>query len=178
MTASPDIREKLATDRNDHKKPELYGVGGWLLFFWIILVFISPLHAVVSLNGEFTAYEMSTPGLEAIPLWVHIKTCYWIILTCSLLLLWIAGYRLVNRLEWKSVRLTILALWLAGPGSVLANALYFYLMIPSFFDLLVKGILTDFFMSLPFPLIWTSYLLISKRVRNTYVKTVMKPPVL
>ena len=74
--------------------------------------------------------------------------------------------------------LTILALWLAGPGSVLANALYFYLMIPSFFDLLVKGILTDFFMSLPFPLIWTSYLLISKRVRNTYVKTVMKPPVL
>ncbi len=165
-----DTQEKPAPDKNEKEKPELYGVGGWLLFFWISLVFISPLYSVVSLHGDFISLEMNMPVLEAIPLWEHIKVCYWINLICCILLIWIAGYRLVKRLEWKSVRLTILVLWLTGPVSVIVTALYFYLIFPPSFDMLINDIFIDFIRSFYYPLIWTLYLLRSKRVRNTYPK--------
>ena len=73
MTDIPDIQKKTTPDNTGNQKPELYGVGGWLLFFWISLVFISPLYAVVSLHGDITSQEMSAPGLETVPLWGHIK---------------------------------------------------------------------------------------------------------
>ena len=175
MTDIPDIQQKTTPDNTGNQKPELYGVGGWLLFFWISLVFISPLYMVVSLHGYITSQEMSIPGLETIPLWGHIKGYNWISLICSILLLWFAGNRLVRRLEWKSVRLTILVIWLTGPVSVIIMAIYFYLMFPSFFRMAVDGFFTDFIESFSYPIIWTLYLLKSERVRNTYVKT-EKPP--
>ena len=118
---------------------------------------------------------MSAPGLETVPLWGHIKGYYWISLICSILLLWFAGNRLVRRLEWKSVRLTILVIWMTGPVSVIITVLYFYLMFPSLFRMAVDGFFTDFIESFSYPIIWTLYLLKSERVRNTYVKT-EKPP--
>ena len=171
MTDISNMQEKTTLHKTNTHKPELYGVGGWLLFFWISLVFISPLYAAVSLHGYITSQEMSMPGLETFPLWGHIKGYCWISLICSIILLWFAGNRLVRRLEWKSVRLTILVMWLTGPVSVIIMAIYFYLMFPSLFSMAVDGFFTDFFRSFPYPLIWTLYLLKSERVRNTYVKT-------
>lgn len=177
MMDTGDYQEKPATDKNGPEKPELYGVGGWLLFFWVSLVFISPLYAVVSLYGDFTSQEMNMPGLEAIPLWGHLKGYYWINLICSIVLLWIAGYRLVKRLEWKSVKLSILVIWLTGPVSAIVTAFYFYLMFPPFFDMAINDIVTDFIKSFSYPFIWTCYLLKSKRVRNTYIKTEKQPSI-
>lgn len=34
MTDIPDIQKKTTPDNTGNQKPELYGVGGWLLFFW------------------------------------------------------------------------------------------------------------------------------------------------
>lgn len=64
-------------------------------------------------------------------------------LTGSIFPLRFAGNRPV-RLEWKSVRLTILASWTIGPVSVIVTAVYFYLVFPPLSDRGVGGFFSGF----------------------------------
>lgn len=151
-------------------KPEPYGLKGWLMLFWISLVFISPLYALSSLNIQISSEEANIPGLEAIPLWVHLKGFFWISTICAIVILWVAGYYLCRRYEWKSVQITLLSIWITGPVTVIITGLYFYFMFTPFFDMMGKELVLNFFKSFIYPGIWTLYLLKSKRVKNTYVK--------
>ena len=162
--------EKKRHSANDEKNGP-YGMKGWLLLFWLSLVFFSPLYSVISQYSEFLSQESNMPGLETIPLWGQVKTYSWIHLVCSILLLWVAGYFLNRRYEWKSVKIAILIIWLTGPVAVMFTALYFCVMFPSLFSAASEGLAGHFLTSLVYPVIWTLYLLMSKRVKNTYVKT-------
>lgn len=151
--------------------------GRGAAFLGITPVFISPPYSVTGLHSDMISQEMNPPGREAISLWGHIKAWYRIDLMCSVLLFRVARYRPLKRLEWKSARLGILVIWLTGPASAIVAGLYFYLMFPPFFDRLVRDFPARFIRPFPYPLIRTSCPLISKRVRNTYMKTVGKPSV-
>ena len=90
MTDIPDIQKKTTPDNTGNQKPELYGVGGWLLFFWISLVFFDPLYTVVTQYQFFDMQELTYPGLENYPEWGNMKWFFWgmtifcIMLSCRL----------------------------------------------------------------------------------------------
>lgn len=171
MTDIPDIQKKTTPDNTGNQKPELYGVGGWLLFFWISLVFFDPLYTVVTQYQFFDMQELTYPGLENYPEWGNMKWFFWGMTIFCIMLSWIAGYFLNCRYKWSSVRLAILILWVTGPLQIVLATFYLgmnfenlsrsYLFVECFWAVVKSSIIT---------LLWMWYLLKSERVRNTYVK--------
>ena len=152
-------------------RPKPYGLKGWLMLFWISLVFINPLYAVTSLNTDILSMEANLPGLENVPVWGNLKAYCWIHTICSVAILWAAGFYLCRRYEWRSVQISILAIWLAGPVSIILTGFGFYMMFGSLFAMMGRLLPEEFLASLIYPAIWTLYLLKSERVQNTYRKT-------
>ncbi len=123
------------------------GVGGWLAFLIIILTILSPVANIAMLAKDFHEIEMENPIMLHISAYFQYKH------------------------EWKSVRYTISALWLIGPFSIVLVGLYFYM---SFGTDMIGGFIKDmsgpFTKSIFWAVVWTAYLLKSKRVSNTYIR--------
>ena len=78
-----------------------------------------------------------------------------------------AGYTLWKKHVWKSVRWAVAAIWLIGPFSSLVTVLIAIPAAPLFVEFGENPDI-DFYPTFLWSIIWTSFLLRSKRVRNTY----------
>ena len=152
----------------------LHGIGGWLQFFIIALMVLSPLVAFGQTAGEIEMQESNVPNLLGNPVWQSIKLAIWTFTAIQCGLLFSAGYRLWQDHRWSSVRYTIVILWIANP-------------LLSFLVIIVISIIghADPFAGPQFAeaigsslagvvgaTVWTLYLLRSRRVANTYVKPI------
>ena len=147
------------------------GVGGWLAFMIIILTILSPAANIGMMAYEFHAIEMENPIMLHISAYVQYKWFSWGVVLVASVISIAAGCLLWKKHEWKSVRYTISALWLIGPFSIVLVGLYFYM---SFGTGMMGGFVKDvtgtFVKSTFWAIVWTAYLLKSKRVRNTYIR--------
>ena len=149
------------------------GVGGWLAFLIIILTILSPIANIGMLAKEFHDIEAENPIMLHISAYVQYKWFSWGLVLIASAVSVVAGYLLWKKHEWKSVRLAIGALWIIGPFSIVLAGLYFYM---SFGTEMLNGFIKDtlgtFVKSLFWSIVWTAYLLKSKRVGNTYTKEI------
>lgn len=151
------------------------GVGGWLIFLIIVLSVLNPLANIGMLAAELRRVEQETPYLLQIPVFIHYKWFSWaLVLICSAIGI-AAGYMLWKKHVWKSVRQAIVAIWIMGPLATVFVALYIYMNFGSMAAEAGGEIIGSLIRSLLFAGIWTTYLLRSKRVRNTYVREAASP---
>ena len=154
------------------------GIGGWLLLLVIMLIALSPLKAISETWSGFDALEKTYPALQGAPKWATYKAIAWGIVLASAAVSFIAGYRLRNHHHPASVSFAIGALWFSGPISTalvfIASNAVFGVKLNDFFDTSTLGAAIG---SLITAVIWTAYLKMSRRVRNTYFRQLYGNPV-
>ena len=126
------------------------GVSGWLLVLIVIMVLVSPIFVLMTAS-EY-AKLAGTPALAVSLFGV------WLFYTLRAFAYVAAGACLYFLKAPPSPKVAILVLWLAGPISVLAwhvFAVHIPLILP-----VAKACAPA--------VLWSAYLLLSKRVKNTY----------
>lgn len=146
---------------------ELKGVKGWLLTFVIIIAIVSPGWAAIRTYSDL--HTGAADYLGDSPLFTSIRTLAWATVAFACLVGWFVAWRLLSIFNWTSVRIAIAGIWLSSVGTLVIQ--YFgavwFVGIPG--DLLFSTAQPqDFIRPLIFAIVWTSYLLKSERVANTY----------
>jgi Protein of unknown function (DUF2569) len=149
-------------------RDDLRGVGGWLAFLVISLVALGPLRTLVSTYLEMSATEQANPLLANMAAWGTVKIISWVMTLLQIAMMIFAGVRLNSVFRRSTVRIAIGVLWVAGPvWNFLA-----LLVIAVSLGVEVSRAGADVWMpigqSAVYALVWTLYLLMSSRVRNTY----------
>jgi hypothetical protein len=146
---------------------ELRGVGGWLVFFILVMAVISPLISIVQVSREL--YGASFAGFESNPILSTSRIFAWALVGVTAAIGWFVAYRLIAVHNWTSVKLAIAGIWIVGLGAMVAEYVGVMIIAGMSLDALLaetgpRGVIQPFV----FGLIWTSYLLKSERVANTY----------
>jgi len=150
------------------RDPNLVGVGGWLLFFVIVLAVLSPLRLVVEtamLVGEDA--EMAAVFGDSFDTIILFE---WALAALIIGVFWFLAWRLVKVHVWRSVQIAIAGIWLMGPVAGLAEVALIATMIEVPAGDLSGVIFMALLQPTVFCIIWTAYLLKSERVANTYAK--------
>lgn len=142
------------------------GIGGWLSFFITVIIVVKPLLSAAHFSGEFQKIEEALPGIAEVESYAAFTSYAWYVIGAAALLCAAAGVLLCLRHRWDSVKFTVWVLWLTGPGLLFALGLYIAEGESWGAKLFWNPV--DFASSCVFPAIWSAYLLLSKRVRNTY----------
>lgn len=140
---------------------KLHGVGGALAFLIYLMMVLAPIWRLVDAAGQIELQEIQYPGLIRNPEWESMKTGIWVISFPSVGFLVYAGWRLWKIHEASSVSLAKWALWISGPGStLLAMVVFKEAEAEHILSALVPGVIAAS--------LWTAYLTMSERVKNTY----------
>ena len=147
------------------------GVGGWLLFLILGLMFISPILGVGRIYNDFMSAESQNPNLKLVAAWSLYKSATWwtFFVVCGLS--FYAGLGLAKDRNIAVVKRAKILIWVIGPG---ANIIMSFVLpavifgrvewdpndVGAFIGALVASVLGA--------AIWTAYLTKSKRVRATY----------
>lgn len=143
------------------------GVGGWLAFLVISLIALGPLRSVVATFADISSTESVAPALAAAPAWGTAKLLYWLMTALRVGMMIFTGVRLNTELRPATVKLAIGMLWAVGPLMTIVTALVVYL--PMGANALTDGgVWLGAGQGAVYALAWTLYLLLSRRVRNTY----------
>jgi hypothetical protein len=137
----------MESDVNPNSR--LVGVRGWLLFLVIVLVLVSPVFALVTASEYAKLIQLSATRMTPVAVWSFYVVRALAYISAGLCLFF-----------WKrstSPRYAIFILWIAGPVSVWLwqNAMHSFS---------ARSVAT----ACAPAILWTAYLLVSKRVKNTY----------
>lgn len=145
----------------------LYGVGGWLKFFVIVMVVLSPLYAVGNITRTLSETVEAYPDLLQMDAWRQYKIFAYSLIGGLILWQWFIAYRLVYRFEpWSVYHARILLLVAPTLMVVLdhASASHFF-DVPFEID---EASLRESARAIFGSLMWALYFFMSKRVKNTY----------
>ena len=146
---------------------ELRGVKGWLLTFVIIMAVVSPAWSIIQVYREL--YSGQAAYLPDVPLVTQMKTFVWILVALDAAIGWLAAYRLVAIHNWLSVQIAIACVWIGSLGLRIVEYVgTTWITGVPFGDVLAETGPAPLIQPFIFGLIWTSYLLKSERVANTY----------
>lgn len=148
---------------------QLKGVGGWLKLLIVGLCILGPLVSCGQNAEEIAKAEAENPSLMSSDSWEAFVTYSNWALLLTLTITFSAGYRLWKIHAPQSVRFAILAMWIATPVSILLQMVAAYFSVgtaalSSAGGEILSGVIRDWIVAL----VWTLYLLRSKRVKNTY----------
>jgi hypothetical protein len=146
---------------------EKSGVGGWLLLLVLGLTFLGPLMGAGRLNADFMTAEELYPSLLEIVLWSEYKMASWLCFAIIAVLSIYAGRKLLIVRTPSVIRFSIVILWVVGPLASLINAVFLPWLYFGGFKLdanFVGGFIGVCISSI----LWTAYLLKSRRVKATY----------
>jgi hypothetical protein len=162
-----ETERRAAIEPKTPNKELLIGVAGWLRFLVIILLYISPLRAFGNTANEVTETERAYPMLVDNTVWENLLMVTWSITSLSILALIYAGICLRSVHHRSSVNIAIGVIWFVGPicGILLQIAADSISGTNAEVGASEVGAL---FGSALFAATWTAYLLLSKRVANTY----------
>jgi len=148
------------------KDPEKMKIGGGLALLIFGLMIGGPLWSILSTFNNIEEAIQKYPRLIQLPAWGTYKFTCWAIVLGAATLHISAGYRLWKIHTPASVRFALIALWVAGPGTVLLDILATSAIFKTSLDFSTLG--PDFFRTLIYTAAWTAYLIVSKRAKNVY----------
>jgi hypothetical protein len=144
---------------------EARGVAGWLGLLWLSLALMVPGLAVLA---AFRLY--SRPGLAFLPeaTFRSLEFVQWSAAAATAALCWFLAWRLARREVWRSVEIAIVGLWVYA--SLVKGGQFLGVSIATGVPLqtLAEGGGTSLTLPILFALVWTIYLLRSRRVARTY----------
>lgn len=144
------------------------GIGGWLAFLVVSLIFLGPILGAGRLHSEFLQAEELRPELLDVGRWISFKVaCWWTFAVTSFASI-ATGIRLKRSRRAEVVNHSIAALWLIGPLAAIVMNVVLPLVIFGKTVPLAE-MLPSMLSSSLVALVWTLYLLKSKRVRYTYI---------
>ncbi|WP_397474234.1 DUF2569 family protein [Pusillimonas sp.] len=151
------------------KNADLKGVHGWLFFFVLTLMVFSPLRTLGETARNISDAERAYPTIVDLAQWGNYKTAIWMaVLAYSIALVW-AGWSLMRHFIPSSVSAAIAVMWIC-PIALLAIDMYasitFLEMEAS--EYFSTEIIGGMMGGLVYAGIWTAYLKLSRRVKNTY----------
>ena len=167
LEANPDATLADDAPEKSEGKPLLSGVGGWLSFLVVSLFALGPIFGFIMNFGEIARTEDQFPDLTGSDLWSRLKVVMWSFFAAQVAISVYAAHRLNNRLVPASVPIAILCLWVSGPilnflAAVAVSNMNGESIVGS------NEVATGIFRSGLTSTIWTAYLLLSRRVKNTY----------
>lgn len=140
------------------------GIRGWLLFFVLSFMLWEPTTRMLHLY--FLSNAISThPALVELPGWSEYLMWASAGAITALLMIFFAGWSLVGFRQWSSIRKTLIVMWLLPLPTIAVNFMLLKLTSGHGVDF-ANGIVP----SLVTTILWTVYLLRSKRVKATYNK--------
>jgi hypothetical protein len=146
-----------------NKNKKLYGIGGWLLWFIIVLVGISPLFSIVNTANFINTSEYNNRFLTTNSTWNDYVFFTYIFLFWSTIWQWYVGHHLLTNFESSSVA-KVRTLLLVEPIFFFLKDCYFLSQLGA--DRLLLSIFFHTFIPC---IIWLLYFSYSKRVRITYL---------
>ncbi len=148
------------------KSDEPKGIGGWLAFLITILIIISPVHLAWSTYREMPELIEGDPELISDPeLALYVKIFIWFVTFILSLVSIITGIILLKMRKPKAVKIAIASLWLVGPIFALPILIYAYMENP---NSIYSSEYSEYSRGILIAILWTAYLMMSKRVKNTY----------
>lgn len=169
LARNPNSR--LAQPRGDGSQVgvKLAGVGGWLALLVAVLIVVSPvLSATMIFAQQQEARGLYPEGVDS-ELWGSILLLDWSMFGLQALLGIFAGILLLKRFQRSTVWMVIGLIWLSSVGvGVLSLGLGESFIPGSATAAEVGGSLVR---PIGFSTIWSLYLVLSRRVKNTYPKT-------
>ena len=145
----------------------LRGVAGWLAFLCIIFLILSPARTLILTWVELARTEREVPGVAELPIWGTIKLYSLTFAVIAAGLSIYTGWRLNQVHRPSSVRLAMAMLWLLGPLLVLLDTAIASAAFGVPFAMDEQG-WGDLARGVVGASIWTAYLALSRRVKNTY----------
>jgi hypothetical protein len=146
--------------------PDGAGVGGWLAFLVLVLAVFRPLAVLIALYANLYA----DPNVAAAygPVWPAIQLFEWLINGAMIAGCWYLAWRLSRRQVWRTVPITIIGIWLVSPAYLLIDLVGISMISGASLTALSGYVARPLVQSVVFSILWTAYLLRSKRVANTY----------
>jgi hypothetical protein len=144
------------------------GVGGWLMFLVLVLGIFRPLAVVVSIYANL--YADPKVALAYGPVWPAIQLFEWLLNAAMIAGCWYLVWRLYRIQVWRTVQITIAGLWLVSLIYQLVDLAGISLIAGVAPERLISYVARPIVQSVIFSVLWTAYLLRSKRVANTYLR--------
>lgn len=142
------------------------GIGGWLQFLIVSLVFIGPLVAIARTNGGIYSLEATDPSLIGMAQWKTFKTAFWWTTFIDVGMSIYIGILLMRGQTMIDVRKAQVMLWIRL-GIGIASTL----LLPTFIfgrAEITPEVIGSFIVVAVSTAIWSVYLSRSKRVKATY----------
>lgn len=156
LDANPE--GSLSSDASERREtPELKGVGGALLFLVVALTILGPLINALMTFSELQLAKEAIPAGGSREEWFVTQLVTWGLFAVYSAVSVTAGLLLLKRHKRSTILIVIGLIWLIGP--ILAFGVAF----------IVGDIVGGEGRSIVFSVVWTAYLLRSKRVKNTYM---------
>jgi hypothetical protein len=141
------------------------GVGGWLGFFVVALGLLSPGAGLVQMLGLYSDPAIASGFGTSWPL---VQVVEWSLFALSVAGAWYLVWRLLNVQTRRTVHVVIAGIWLISVGGTLVEFGFVALGTGvAIGDLAAFGG-SELVRPIIFCIVWTAYLLVSKRVANTY----------
>jgi hypothetical protein len=146
------------------------GVNGWLLLLVIGMLVLGPLRNVAETMNAIHDTEAFYPALLKVPLWNTYKLVIWSTIAAACAASIAGGWRLRNDHRPQTVRFAIWMLWLSGPiGAICILFEQATILGAKAEELFSAQAVGGQIGVLAYAAVWTIYLKVSRRVRNTYV---------
>jgi len=144
------------------------GVGGWLAFLVLVLAVFRPLAVLVGLYLNLYANPNVATAYGAA--WPAIQIFEWLLNAAMIAGCWYLAWLLNRRQVWRTVQITIAGLWVVALGYQLIDLVGVSLISGASIGLLLSYVARPLIQSVIFCVLWSAYLLRSKRVANTYLR--------
>jgi len=148
----------------------LTGVGGWLMLLVIAMIVIKPLVDIAVTSTGIKEAEIQYPYLASLGDWNSFKTILWMTVTITSAMSIYGGWGLIKGRDWSVVRRAQIILWLVNPIAMIIAGFLVPYMIFGVNEPIDSDFIQEILRSVIVVSIWTIYLSVSKRVRNTYGK--------
>jgi hypothetical protein len=151
--------EIVDSQTNPAAKPALEGVEGWLGFLAISLVFLGPVITLAMTAFAISDLKSSYASAVDTTQFRSLEAAVWVATLAYCAISIFAGYRLFKHRVPSTIPIVIVCMWIAGPLIGILAMTLFEGDVSAGSDLARSFITTGG---------WTAYLLLSKRVKNTY----------
>jgi Protein of unknown function (DUF2569) len=167
LEANPEASLTESAKEEATSQPrKLAGVEGWLYFFGISLFALGPLLTVVMTAAEFSNLKVLYPDAVGSSQWNSAVAAGWIATGIYCAISMFAGWRIFKRLVPSTIPIVIACIWFMGPGLGVIGLMVAQDISGGANTAADAG--AAFGRPLVYCIIWTIYLLRSKRVKNTY----------
>ena len=145
---------------------DLRGVGDWLLFLMVSLLYLSPGRTALETAQSVIEAEKANPQLNGLPIWNTMLSVEWAIVSISVLSCIYAGLLIRSAHRRGTVNLVMSLIWFVGLMPIFENiAISNIAGQPIFDESSISAIVSGLF----YAAIWSAYLLKSRRVASTYI---------